>query len=115
VFWAFNISGYFYRHLLDVHLARSDIESSSFTLSSLVESCKYSNIKFNINMYHGFLSVLGGDFLKAEEDFEKALRVCSSYNRADKPVIYFQLFLLARSQNNIVQVTYFFYYRWKIK
>jgi hypothetical protein len=55
-------------------------------------------------MYHGFLSVLCGDFSKAGEEFEKALKSPSSIAKADRPVIYFQLFLIARSQNNIVEV-----------
>jgi hypothetical protein len=65
-------------------------------------------------MYHGFLSVLGGDFSKAGEEFEKALKSSSSNTIADKPVIYFQLFLIARSQKNIAEVlTFFTSCRWR--
>lgn len=110
--WTLNISGYFYRHLLDVYLARSDIDSSKSTLSDLLKSCEYSNISFNINMYHGLFSVIYGNVLNAREEFEKALK-SSCLSSTDLCIIHFQLFLLAKSENDIQEVTCLLKGRWK--
>lgn len=58
-------------------------------------------------MYHGLLSTISGNLLNSNDEFEKALRL--KLSTTEEAVIYFQLFLSARSQNiisEVIQVLY---------
>ena len=106
------MSSYFYRHLLDLNLARSDLQSASLIFSRLLDSLSSSGLHVNANLYHGLLSLLSDNISGAQDEFQKALK--SGLNQAEQIVIYFQLFLLSNSILDVSKVKYFLLiFRWK--
>ena len=59
-------------------------------------------MNLNVNIYQGLLSIISGNFSNGQDELQKALKV--GINTPERCLIYFQLFLIARSQKNTMDV-----------